>query len=501
LAAAVFVVANDFTALGIVVPTLEHDFSTSISTAQWVVNGYSLAFAMAVVPAGRFADLFGPTRMFRIGALIFAVSSIVIAVAPDIWLVLGGRVVQGLGGASMWTATIAMVFSAFGQERAGAAGAFVLGIAGVGNALGPIDAGILTDTIGWEWVLLLNVPLCAFAVLALRGRVEMGPSGSEDRSIDWTGIGLLATALMALLLTLDYVPREGWTGALSIIGFAVAIGLLAVFTVQQKRRGERALIPPAVTGNRRFLVSCACAGLLATTFFAILLYGPQLMTKVLGSDPITAGLQMAPLMGAFAGSAYFGGKLYDRFGPRITVASGGALMTIGTFLLTQIPDSPVFGDVVPGFVLLGLGTGVMFPAVAAAGISSLPERLQGIAGGVLYMAQVAGGAIGIGATTSIITARTADELAKDDKVSHLTRGEIVDLQGILSGTDSAAQALAKLSTESADRVRALATDAFVVGFRSGLFVDVALGAIGVVVALLGYRALARPDTGPGASSP
>lgn len=491
LAAAVFVVANDFTALGIVVPTLEHDFSSSLSTAQWVVNGYSLAFAMAVVPAGRFADLFGPTRMFRIGALIFAVSSTVIAIAPDIWLVLGGRVVQGVGGACMWTATIAMVFSVFGTERAGAAGAFVLGIAGVGNALGPIDAGILTDTIGWEWVLLLNVPLCAFAVLALRGRVEMGPSGSQDRSIDWTGIGLLAGALLALLLTLDYVPREGWTGAVSIAGFALAAALLLIFAAQQRRGGERALIPPEVTSNRRFLVSCACAGLLATTFFAVLLYGPQLMTKVLGSDPITAGLQMAPLMGAFAASAYFGGKLYERFGPRVTVASGGALMTVGTYLLTQIPDSPVFGDVIVGFVLLGIGTGVMFPAVAAAGISSLPESRQGIAGGVLYMAQVAGGAIGIGATTSVLTAKTADELAKDERISHLTRGETVDLQGILSGTESAAQALAKLGEESADRVRALATDAFVVGFRSGLFVDVALGAIGVVVALIGYQAWER----------
>src|SRR4051794_31408435 len=162
MALGVLVIANDFTALNVALPTIEHDLNTDIGTAQWVINAYTLTFGMAIVTGGRLADLFGRRKVFFIGAAFFAVFSIAGAVAQSTGWLIGARVGMGIGGALMWPAILGMTFAALPESRAGLAGALILGVAGIGNALGPLIGGALSEA-SWRWIFVLNVPVAMLA--------------------------------------------------------------------------------------------------------------------------------------------------------------------------------------------------------------------------------------------------------------------------------------------------------------------------------------------------
>ena len=173
---AVFVIANDFSAINVALPQIENDFDAQVPTAQWVVNGYALVFGMLIVAGGRLADLFGRRALFFVGTGIFTVFSILGGVAQtDPWLI-AARCLMGIGGALMWPAILGMTYAALPEEKAGLAGGLILGAAGVGNAIGPLVGGVLTDVLSWRWIFFANVPIAAFAVLVTLWKMHQPPS-------------------------------------------------------------------------------------------------------------------------------------------------------------------------------------------------------------------------------------------------------------------------------------------------------------------------------------
>src|SRR5436305_6509552 len=161
----ILILANDFSALNVALPQIEKDFDAQVSTVQWVVNAYALVFGMLIVAGGRLADLFGRRRMFFIGTGIFTFFSILAGAAQDIDWLIAARCLMGIGGALMWPAILGMTYAALPEEKAGLAGGLILGAAGVGNAIGPLVGGVLTDVLSWRWIFFANVPIAAFAVL------------------------------------------------------------------------------------------------------------------------------------------------------------------------------------------------------------------------------------------------------------------------------------------------------------------------------------------------
>jgi len=178
MAVAVLVIANDFTALSVALPSIEVDLHTDLSTVQWVINAYALVFGVLIVTGGRLADMFGRRRMFVVGAGIFAGFSVLGGVAPDdLWLI-GCRAAMGIGGALMWPAILGMTFALLPASRAGLAGGLIMGAAGFGNAIGPLLGGVLTDELSWRWIFFLNLPIAAFAVWVTLRAIKPGASGS-----------------------------------------------------------------------------------------------------------------------------------------------------------------------------------------------------------------------------------------------------------------------------------------------------------------------------------
>ncbi len=404
MAVAVLVVANDFSAINVALPTVERDFDTNINTIQWVVNGYALTFGVMIVTGGRLADMFGRKRAFYLGAAIFAsMSALGGAAQSETWLIVA-RIAMGVGGALMWPAILGMTFAILPAERAGLAGGIIIGAAGFGNAMGPLIGGVLTDVLSWRWIFYLNVPIAAFAVLVTYLMVRVEEPREEGARIDYPGIATISVGLFSLLIALDQVDDWGW-GDPRVIGLlALSALLVAAFVPLERRAGEGALVPGSVIRNESFRASCAAVLFMSATFFAALLYLPQFMQTQLGYSPLEAGVGMLPFLGMFALVSFVAGPLYERVGAKALATFGAACIAIAPFLFSQIDAGSGYGSLVVGMLVLGLGVGAFYPTATTAGVTSVDKSHSSLAGGVLYMFQVAGGSIGLGLTTTVFSA-------------------------------------------------------------------------------------------------
>ena len=401
----VILIANDFSAVNVAIPTMEKDFDTNVNTIQWVVNAYALTFGVMIVTGGRLADMFGRRRAFFLGTAIFATMSALGGIAPtETWLIVS-RVIMGIGGALMWPAILGMTFALLPAEKAGLAGGIILGAAGLGNATGPLIGGVLTDLASWRWIFFLNVPVAVFAVLVTYRLVHLEEETSEEQRIDYPGIATLSTGLVALLVALDQVDDWGF-GDPRVIGLLVLSAvLIAAFEPIERRAGLSALVPKAVMRNESFRASCIAIVLMSATFFAALLYLPQFMQKQLEYSPLEAGVGMLPFLAVFALASFVSGPLYNRLGAKPLAVFGAACIAIGPFAFAQVGEGSTYGSLVAGMVILGLGIGTFYPTATTAGVTSVPESQSSLAGGILYMCQIAGGAIGLGLTTAVFSAQ------------------------------------------------------------------------------------------------
>ncbi len=400
---AVVVIANDFSAINVALPTMEKDFDTDINTIQWVVNAYALTFGVMIVTGGRLADMFGRRNAFFLGTAIFAsMSALGGAAQSEAWLI-ACRTLMGIGGALMWPAILGMTFAILPAEKAGLAGGIILGAAGLGNAVGPLIGGVLTDALSWRWIFFLNVPISVFAVLVTYFLVHVKEPESEDRRIDYGGIAALSVGLVSLLIALDQVADWGWGDPRVVALLALAGVLILAFIPIERRAGPHALVPRKIMRNRSFTASCVAILFMSATFFASLLYLPQLMEKQFGYSPLEAGVGILPFLGVFAVVSFVAGPLYDRLGAKALAVFGAGCITVAPFLFSQVDGGSSYGSLVPGMVVLGLGVGSFYPTATTAGVTSVDESQTSLAGGIIYMFQIAGGSIGLGLTTTVFS--------------------------------------------------------------------------------------------------
>lgn len=407
MGAAVIVIANDFSAINVALPTIERDFDTNINTIQWVVNAYALTFGVMIVTGGRLADMFGRRNAFFVGTAIFAtMSALGGAAQSEAWLI-ATRTLMGIGGALMWPAILGMTYALLPAEKAGLAGGLIIGTAGLGNAVGPLIGGVLTDALSWRWIFFLNVPVAAFAVLVTYRFVKLDEPQSDSRRIDYAGIAALSAGLVSLLVALDQIDDWGFGDPRVIALLAVSAILLLAFLPIERRAGTSALVPKAVMASESFRASCLAILMMSATFFAALLYLPQFMQHQLGYSPLEAGLGMLPFLATFACVSFVAGPLYERLGAKVLAATGAACIAIAPFVFSLVGSHSSYGSLIAGMVVLGIGIGSFYPTATTAGVTSVDESQTSLAGGIVYMFQVAGGSIGLGLTTAVFSAQAS----------------------------------------------------------------------------------------------
>jgi EmrB/QacA subfamily drug resistance transporter len=496
----VIVIANDFTALNVALPAIEQDFNVDVGTVQWVINAYCLVFGMAIVTGGRLADLFGRRKAFFVGSALFAGFSLLGGLAQDTAWLIGMRVGMALGASLMWPAILGMTYAALPESKAGLAGGLILGAAGIGNAMGPLLGGLLTDGPGWQWIFFLNVPIAAFAVLVTWLRVHQPQPEVEDKRIDYPGIATLSTGLLLVLLAFDQAADWGF-GDPRVIGMLVAAVVLVVaFALIEPRMKGSALIPADVIRNGEFRSVCIAVLLMSAVFFATVLYAPQFMEKILGYSALKAGVGMVPMLGTFAIVSFFAGPAYQRFGAKPTITLGALGLAVGPFLLSLVDAGSSYGALIAGLAVTGIGAGFFYSSVTTAGVTALDSSRASLAGGLIYMFQIAGGAIGLGITTTIFTLSSENELS--DKASaagtHLTDHQTAVLHGVLAGTDSGTAALHQLSSSVQGTITGIVRESFAIGIQAGFrFVAVA-AVLGFLISLFFVGGRLLPERAPAA---
>lgn len=405
---AVFVISNDITSLGVALPSVEQDLHVGVGTVQWVMNAYTLVFGVLIVTGGRSSDMLGRRRMFTLGIALFAGFSLLAGLSPDVGVLIGARAAMAVGAALIWPAVVGITFGLVPAERAGLAGGLLLGVSGIGNALGPVVGGLLTDGPGWRWILFLNLPIALVAVTLVLLRVDRDTPTAAGERLDWRGIAALSVGLVALLVALDQGSSWGWTDARTVGLFAIGVVGLVALVVVERHAGTNALVPRDVMASRPFSAACIATLTASGTWFAVLLFAPQFMEKVLGFSALEAGLGFLPLMLVFSATAFAAGPLYNKIGPRVPLLVGTVCLPAGAVLLSLPGAGASYVELLPAFVVLGVGVGLFYSTLTSAALTSIDPGRTSVGGGLTFMFQLVGGAIGVGLATSVFTSRSDD---------------------------------------------------------------------------------------------
>ena len=472
VSAATFMLLLDITVVNVALPAIRADLGASFSDLQWVIDAYALSLAALVLAAGSLADRLGRRRVFAAGLGIFTVASLLCAVAPDPLFLNLARAVQGIGGAAMFAVSLALIAQEFtpGRERATAMGIYG-GTIGVAVALGPLVGGALTDSLGWESIFLLNLPIgiAALALTFLRVAESRDPHATR---VDVAGVTTFSGALFVLVLALVRGNDEGWGSALILGLLGGAAALLAAFVAVESRSREPMLLlglfrRPAFTGVQ--LAAFAISG----SVFALFLYLTLFMQNQLGLTPFEAGLRYLPLtLAAFIASPV-AAMLLPRVPARFLLAGGLAGAGAGVLLMAGVDAGDDWTTLLAGFIVAGFGVGIINPVIADVAVSVVPKEQSGMAAGINDTFRQVGVAVGIAVWGAIFVGRGAD------RVAELTAGTA-------AGTgDRPRQLIEAASSGSLDQAiravppgsRAAVADAASAGFLAGFNDVLTLGGL------------------------
>ncbi|MBY6189557.1 MFS transporter [Microbulbifer agarilyticus] len=399
---AIFLIANDFTAFSVALPAMEKEFHSDITTTQWVINGYALVFGVLIISGGRLADMFGRRRMFFLGTFIFCVFSLLGGLAVDISTLLVSRALMGIGAAMIWPAVLGMTYQIMPDDRAGLAGGLIMTVCGIANAIGPLLGGTLTDYLSWRWIFFINLPIAALALFVCWKEIPDERPENNNERIDYRGVASLSLSLFGLLLALDMVVDVGFKSPLIIGLLSGFLIFMAIFLHVEKRAGMNALIPEDVASNRKFFAAGLATLLLSVVFFAALLYIPQFLTKVRDYSAMRAGAGLLPMMVTFGLMSFISGHLYEKLGAKMIVSAGAICLGGGMYLLSHLTKDTQYSSLIFGMVVLGAGIGLFYSTITTAAITVVHPSRASLAGAILYMFQIAGGAIGLGMNTTIV---------------------------------------------------------------------------------------------------
>ncbi|HEX5194386.1 MAG TPA: MFS transporter [Solirubrobacteraceae bacterium] len=407
-----FMLLVDDTITNVALPTIGRDLHFSESSLSWVVNAYLLTFGGLLLVGGRLADRFGPRRMFALSLAGFGVASIISGLAPSAGVLVGARAAQGVCGALLSPAALALLLAASpeGEARRRALAVWA-GLLGLGAATGLVAGGALVQAASWRWIFFINAPVAAAALAAIP-RVLGADDRAGRRPLPNVGGAALATmSLLVLVYSVVQTDTYAWTSARTLGGLGLALVLGLAFAVSE-RRSAHPLLPTELLGRRLALradlvILLAAAGLLAMFFFQTLY-----LQRVLGFGPLQTGVSFLPFSGAMAIASGLMGRLPERVDVRIPVVIGCLLGASGLWLMSRLtPSSAYSPDVLAALSVTGFGLGLAFVPIIGLGTGDAQARDGGLASGLMTTAQQIGGAVGIAALITIATDRTTHALA------------------------------------------------------------------------------------------
>ncbi|MGV9341263.1 MFS transporter [Streptomyces sp. NPDC003688] len=418
LCAGQLMVILDGTVVSVALPAIQQDLGYSSSGLAWVVNAYLVPFGGLLLLSGRLGDLVGRKRVFVTGLSVFTTASLLCGVAQDPATLLAARFVQGIGGAVTSAVTLGMVVTLFPRpkERAKAIGVYSF-VQSAGGSLGLLAGGALTQTVGWHWIFFVNVPIGVVAASAAVRALAPEPGVGLRRGTDAVGALLVTAALMLGVYAIVETPGHGWTSAHTLSFGGAALALLLAFVVRQAK-APHPLLPLRVFRSRDVSGALVIQALMVAGMFSFQFLCVLHLRKVLGFDELRTGLGIFPVsLSIGALSLGLAPRLIARFGPRLVLLPGLALIAGGLAVLGRVPAGGSYaGDVLPALLPLGIGFGLAMPSLATLAMSAATPQDSGIASGMFNTMQQIGSAFGLAALSTLATAHT--DALLDDGVSN-----------------------------------------------------------------------------------
>jgi EmrB/QacA subfamily drug resistance transporter len=412
LCAAQFVVVLDASIVNVALPSIGKGLGFSEQDLPWVVNAYVIAFGGFLLLGGRAADLLGRRRVFMAGLVVVAVASLAAGFAANQGQLIAARAAQGLGAAIISPAALSIVTSMFkdGAERNKALGAWGA-VAGSAGAVGVLLGGILTETLGWEWVLWVNVPVALVALAFTPGLIPESRSESATRHFDAAGAVTVTAGLSILAYSVLDASTAGW-GSTKIIGLLALSAILIGAFVLIELRSTAPLVPFRIFRLRTLTGANVVGILLGASLFSMFFFISLYMQQVLGYSAIHAGLSYLPLAVTIIIAAGLGGQLVTRFGFKPVLAVGMLSIAVGLAWFSQVSVGGGFtADILGPSLLAAIGLGFGFVTTTIAAVSGVEQREQGLASGLINTSQQIGGALGLAVLSTIATSRTDNVLA------------------------------------------------------------------------------------------
>lgn len=407
LCATQFLVVLDVAIVNVALPSIQTALDFSQQDLQWVVSAYTLTFGGLLLLGGRAADLLGRRRVFMVGLVVFSLASLACGFATSDTLLIVARAVQGVGAAIISPAALSILVTTFreGAERNTALGIWGA-IAGTGGAAGVLLGGILTDGLGWEWIFFVNVPV-GLVVLALIPRfIEETQAEGMSRNFDVAGAVSVTAGLALLVYALVNTDSAGWSSAETIGLLGGAAALLVAFIVIELRAASP-LMPLGIFRLRSLSAANGVGLLLGAAIFSMFFFLSLYMQQVLGYSALRSGFAYLLVAMTIIVSAAVSQALVTRVGVKVVLATGMALLTLGLLWFTQIDvRGSYMTDLVPGFLLAGVGLGFAFVPVSIAALEGVRSHEAGIASGLINTSQQVGGALGIAILSTIATTHT-----------------------------------------------------------------------------------------------
>jgi EmrB/QacA subfamily drug resistance transporter len=412
-----FMVVLDITVVNVALPAIGADLSLRESGLHWVISAYALVFGGFLLVGGRAGDLLGRRRIFLLGTAVFGASSLLCGLAWSSEVLVAGRIGQGLGSALVSPTAFAIMTATFaeGAERNRALGLWA-STNGAAAAAGALLGGALTETLGWQAIFLVNVPLAVLALLT--APALLGESRAVRRRLDLAGASLVTAAFVLLVYALSDAPRAGWIAWRTLALVAGALALLAVFALRERRTTDP-LLPRAALGSgrrRAAVLAGFCHGAMMLSTFLLLTLALQ---QVLGFSAIEAGLGLLAVRGTSIVWSQVGVRLVDRVGAPLVLAAGMVAMCLGIATFVGVsPDGSYAGDVLPGLLVLGLAIPFLFLSVAVIATSGVQAADAGATSGVLSTFQWIGGAVGVALASTVAGLGAGGGLPAADAIAH-----------------------------------------------------------------------------------
>ena len=403
---ALFMIMLDNTVVNVALPAIKKDLGISTAELEWTVTAYALTFATLLLTGGKLGDLLGRRLIFVIGLVVFTLSSLFCGLSGSAPELIAARAVQGVGAALMMPSTLSIISATFPARERGTAIGIWAGVSAMALAIGPLLGGLITEHISWNWIFYVNVPIGIAAVVAAIFVVPESKDTSREQRLDLPGILTSGVGLLSLVYALIEANQYGWTSA-RILGLFVVAAVSLVSFVFLEMHQRLPMLDLSLFRSGTFAGANLVAVLVTLAMFGIFVFFPIYMQTIRGWSPVQAGAALLPWTVMIVIFAPIAGKLSDRVGSRWLMAAGMATVAVCCLLLSTINVHSSFWNLLPAFILGGLGMSFVMTPMSAAVMGAAPVAKAGVASGVLNTFRQVGVALGIAITGAIVADRAA----------------------------------------------------------------------------------------------